>query len=186
MAWSGLVFAQAPAPALLCPLCSMLLVDPVIATVCGHSFCRACASTAGATCHSDGRVLLCDAHTTTALVPNLVLESQVHDLLVYCRHARFSPSKTVASSQHADAVDLDPTGCSMTVRLGELLQHEAVCPHAMVPCNYNLACGLFLRSQLGRHLSGCPRVACSNKVLSSPALPLFCFCFFEGLALNEA
>lgn len=131
-----------------------------------HSFCRECASNEKAACPHDGCLL--QSSTSMApllLVPNLTLEAQVADLQVFCRHAVFQPSTAQPSLAHVCAMDLNPSGCTAVVRLGELTEHEGLCPFASLPCRFNPTCGLFSRAHLGAHLIKCPRVPCRNKVI---------------------
>lgn len=157
MDFSPTKFVLQPSEALKCPICRRLFCDPVISTVCGHTFCKECITT-----NNPGNGLLSTSKCPiddsllqrTQLVVNLALKSQIEDLLIYCRHA-------LTRSDSEEEFEVDETGCSQRITLGKRRDHEDVCGYAIVPCpNSSNQCGKFRRRDLDDHLKICPQYKC--------------------------
>lgn len=143
---------------LLCPLCRGVFRDPYIAT-CGHSFCHPCLLS--------GRTELCpiDNNALSMVVKNLAIADQVGELLVHCRYG----CKPVQDCP--GEYEVDPTGCSMIIKLGCREEHEKECEYAPVQCPNSSKCPVVLKKELPEHLKTCQHVRCPH---------LRYHCFFEG------
>ena len=81
---------------LLCPIDKTLFKQPVIAC-CGHTFCQNCIlnlldKSSEAECPVDKSPL---NEKSSCLIPNLVVEGQIAELLVYCKYSLIIQGKSV-------------------------------------------------------------------------------------------
>ena len=157
-------FVSPPSDSLICPIHLGLFVEPAIAR-CGHTFCRECIIESLAhmeQCPVDAQPLDADM-----LVPNLAVKGQINDLIVHCPHGlRIPPESEDGSGRGVfggdDNWEVDPDGCQVTCRLGDLPSHEKECPFAWVVCPNSEACGLLRKSELEAHVAACGRISCPN------------------------
>eukprot|EP00045_Choanoeca_perplexa_P016587 m.224854 g.224854 ORF g.224854 m.224854 type:complete len:1048 (+) comp17301_c0_seq3:141-3284(+) len=165
------VYYSEPVPtALLCLLCHQVFDEPVIATDCGHSFCRSCltkASTTGTTCPKHPNVQLSPSH----VIPNITVEDQVNILTIYCGNAIVT--RGTNSSRNENDSNLPAFGrsaalmgyvsdqsCHVTGTLDEIKQHMQVCDFTPVPCPQSSRCGRVAKHQLQVHLASCGYTPC--------------------------
>ena len=152
-------FIAEASQSLCCPMCGHLFNDPVISTLCGHTFCRTCItekSTHGNVSNSVCPVDNIPFHRSD-LVSNIALKGQIDDLDIHCQHG-------LTRVDSEDEFNLDEEGCPEVIRLGKRTEHEEQCPYALVPCpNSANHCGKFRRRDLDAHLGTCPRYPCEYR-----------------------
>lgn len=149
---SSIKYVTDPPKWLLCPDCDQLLLEPVIAVGCGHTFCRSCSDRLKET----NRPCPLDNTPSGAnhFVPNRALGVQIDELKVYC------PNGGVRSEDSSEGTDLS-TGCTETMKLGELSVHLATCPFGLVDCpQAGQVCGQIHRKDLAHHLEVCAHCSC--------------------------
>lgn len=144
---------------LCCPMCGHLFNDPVISTLCGHTFCRTCVKEKSS--HGNVSNSVCPVDNIpfhrSDLVSNIALKGQIDDLDIHCQHG-------LTRVDSEDEFNLDEEGCPEVIRLGNRIEHEEQCPYALVPCpNSANHCGKFRRRDLDAHLGTCPRYPCEYR-----------------------
>lgn len=170
---SSIKYVSRPPRWLLCPVCDQLLLEPVIAVGCGHTFCRSCSERLKET----NRPCPLDNTPSGAnnFVPNRALGAQIDELEVYCPN---SSVQTEASTSTAGEDVDQSSGCSESMKLGELSDHLTTCPFGLVDCpQAGEVCGRIHRKDLAHHLEVCQRCSCINctvgKCCVDGACPLF-------------
>ena len=156
---SSIRYVSNPPRWLLCPVCDQLLLEPVIAVGCGHTFCRSCSERLKETSQP------CPIDNTpsgeNSYVPNRALSAQIDELEVHCPNSSMQPD-TSTNRTGEDAVP-SPAGCSETMKLGELSDHLTTCPFGLVDCpQAGEVCGRIHRKDLAHHLEVCQHYSCIN------------------------
>ncbi|XP_066917138.1 E3 ubiquitin-protein ligase TRAF7-like [Clytia hemisphaerica] len=151
-------FVNEPSNSLFCPICRKLFQDPSISIACGHTFCRSCVdsrlrSRSHMTCPLDNAQI-----ETNSLVPNKAVQGQVEDLLIYCRYGLI-PNPLEEGSEW----EIDNTGCTEHIRLGQRYEHEEVCGKAWVDCPNSKECERMRKEELDTHLRNCSKHICPNQ-----------------------
>lgn len=153
---SSIKYVSDPPRWLLCPDCDQLLLEPVIAVGCGHTFCRSCSERLKETnrpCPLDNT-----PSGANQFVPNRALSAQIDELEVHCPNG----VRNEAASEDAD----HPSGCSETMKLSELSVHLATCPFGLVDCpQAGEVCGQIHRKDLAHHLQVCRHCSCINRTV---------------------
>lgn len=143
---------------LLCPLCNGVFRDPFIAT-CGHTFCSPCLRS--------GREELCpiDGMVLSMVVRNLAVAEQVGELMIHCRYG------CKPAQDGSGAYEIDPSGCSVIIKLGCRYEHENECEYAPVKCPNSSLCPPVIKKYLPEHLKTCQHARCPHHRFN---------CTFEG------
>ncbi|XP_071957640.1 E3 ubiquitin-protein ligase TRAF7-like isoform X1 [Antedon mediterranea] len=145
-----------PSTQLNCPFCKKLLLNPVISTECGHTFCQACTCRPLDTgdkanpvvCPVDGKLINPDN-----LVVNRAIASQIDDLVVYCPHG-------ITRLTSRDYVP-EEGGCPVQLTIADIEDHEQTCEYVKLGCpNNETLCGTFRKKELDDHVKVCPYMAC--------------------------
>jgi len=146
-------FVSEISKSLICPIHSGLFKQPVIAS-CGHSFCQSCILGVFDS-HNEPQCPIDHASLKEQgfLIPNLAVESQINELLVYCKYSLKTgdqPSQKV----------IDPEGCKRKLILADKETHEESCEFAIVSCPN---CKVDLRRKdLQTHSANCSQSPCPH------------------------
>eukprot|EP00794_Sanderia_malayensis_P000342 gene342-975_t len=148
-------FVSEPSASLKCPACENLFTKPVISTICGHTFCEHCVSENE---EGNGTGVCCPLDQmpfhSAQIVRNRVVEGQLEELQIYCRHS------LIRYDSEEDFV-VDENGCEEKIKLSEREEHELTCPYALLPCpNSSNYCGKFRRRDLAEHMLACVNTPC--------------------------
>ncbi|XP_074645437.1 E3 ubiquitin-protein ligase TRAF7-like isoform X2 [Tubulanus polymorphus] len=157
------VFVSSPSQHLKCGFCHKVYNDPVISTVCGHTFCRSCITSCKPaevddSCQNGNSVVcpldsfICGLDT---LVLNRAVVGQIDDLLIHCQYG----VKLTDAGEYV----MDENGCPEKVSFGLRQQHEDDCSYGAVVCPNSAECGTFKKSNLSAHLEICTNFFCSAK-----------------------
>ena len=166
---SSIKYVTDPPRWLLCPDCDQVLLEPVIAVSCGHTFCRSCSERLKETnrpCPLDNT-----PSGSNQFVPNRALSTQIDELEVHCPNG-------VRNEAASEAADL-PSECSETMKLSELSVHLARCPFGLVDCpQAGQVCGQIHRKDLAHHLQVCQHCSCVNRTVGE-------CCFLQHRAVGR-
>ena len=146
----SLRYVTEPPKWLLCPDCDQLLLEPVIAVSCGHTFCRSCSEQLKE--HNRPCPLDSTPSGTNQFVPNRALGAQIDELEVHC-----------PNSGHVrdGSADEQASGCKEKMKLCELSVHLKACPYGLVDCpQAGEVCGRIHRKDLAYHLEVCAHCSC--------------------------
>lgn len=168
-----------PSEEFTCPICLLLMRDPVLTSCCGNHFCKSCNNESIKAKSKASKCPLCKSTSYTYLVDK-GLQRKILDLVAYC------PKKADGCDWQGEirnvAKHINPyqDGCNyieVKCRLGcdqKLVRHMMEqhisddCPLRKITCQY---CGYKgeCESLLGPHLSECPEfpVSCPNKCTDS-------------------
>lgn len=164
-----------PSEEFTCPICLLLMREPVLTSCCGNHFCKSCNTESIKAKSKASKCPLCKSTSYTYLVDK-GLQRKILDLLAYC------PKKADGCDWKGEirnvAKHINPyqEGCNyveVKCRLGcdrKLVRHlmeqhiSDDCPLRKITCRY---CGYKGECEklLGPHLSECPEypVSCPNK-----------------------
>ena len=144
-------YVTEPPKWLLCPDCNQLLLEPVIAVGCGHTFCRSCSEQLKE--HNRPCPLDSTPSGANQFVPNRALGAQIDELEVHCPN---NGHVTVDGS-----ADEEASGCKEKMKLCELSVHLKACPFGLVDCpQAGEVCGPIHRKDLEHHLEVCAHCSC--------------------------
>eukprot|EP01028_Stygiella_incarcerata_P009123 TRINITY_DN4230_c0_g1_i1.p1 TRINITY_DN4230_c0_g1~~TRINITY_DN4230_c0_g1_i1.p1 ORF type:complete len:837 (+),score=219.33 TRINITY_DN4230_c0_g1_i1:117-2627(+) len=135
-------------PVLTCPLCKLVLRDPVEAP-CRHVFCRSCLEkcleeSEQPMCPECG--VLCPLPTHASPLP------QAH-----CIIRNILTKKTIRCRYHEE-------GCKVEGRMMDVMEHEETCPYGCVRCPHEGCDVVLLGSKMASHTQECPHrvVSCEQ------------------------
>ena len=130
-----LQFEHPPLDSLSCTICFELFGnnhrEPVTLTVCGHSFCRRCATsslTAKRQCPNCRKECARTGAVDSLVIPNFTAKDALDELRVHCRFG--------LRADGADGWEKDPEGCPALVKRGDKVAHEQKCEHRRLQCRY--------------------------------------------------
>lgn len=168
-----------PSEEFTCPICLLLMRDPVLTSCCGNHFCKTCNTESIKAKSKASKCPLCKSTSYTFLVDK-GLQRKILDLVAYC------PKKSEGCDWQGEIRDvakhINPfqDGCNyieVKCKLGcnqKLVRHSMEkhisddCPLRKITCRY---CGFKgeCENLLGPHLAECPEypVNCPNKCTDS-------------------
>src|SRR3989338_7253688 len=151
---SNLVFVESIPSLLVCPACRRLCEDPVIASRCGHTFCRSCVSPEAGAEALTGCPVDSESISAETMFPNLALRMQIEELLVYCPNSAGSSAGTAGGE-----------ACLLHVKHKDVTAHLQECPYSVISCQHCKSPDQFLRKDLPGHLLECRNLRCPHEGL---------------------
>ncbi len=118
---------------LKCPICKQVLIDPILHSLCGNTFCRSCIKK-NDNCH------LCEKPVLEANIipaPNMIKE-MICNLQVKCKQCNQEMSFEAFKNHKENCEFPCPFGCGNKVTISSIKEHAPLnCPKCVNKCCYS-------------------------------------------------